>query len=114
MGHAQYRLLFLYLSVPHQQRPQNRWYNMASDDRYNWKDFQPGRRDVAAALVVMLGAALLFGLVGNWWPAAGDGHAGRDYRYLQRATLPHNADADEETGNGGPEDSPGVYKAPQD
>jgi hypothetical protein len=93
---------------------QNRWCNMASDDRYNWKDFQPGRRDVAAALVVMFGAALLLGVAGNWLPAGGNGHAGLEYRYLPRAALPHEADVDEETGNSGPEDSPGVYKAPQD
>jgi hypothetical protein len=90
---------------------------MEIDDRYNWKDFQPRRRDIAAALAVMLGAALLVGVAGNWWPAGRPGHVVASYGYLQRTALPHAVDSDSapDAGrdDGGLGNSPGVYKSPQ-
>jgi hypothetical protein len=93
---------------------------MDSDDRYNWKDFQPRRRDLAAALAVMIGAALLLGLAGNWDPVAPTGHLPVPYHYhLQRAALPDVGDADaapDDSGqdDSGQDDSPGVYNSPGD
>jgi hypothetical protein len=87
---------------------------MDSDDRYNWKDFQPRRRDLAAALAVMIGAALLFGLAGHWGPVAGKGTVPVAYRYLQRAARPDAGDVDAGPDDGEQDDSLGVYKSPPD
>jgi hypothetical protein len=88
---------------------------MDSEDRYNWKDFQPRRRDVAAAFAVMLGAALLLGLAGNWGSVERTGHSPVPYRYhLQRAALPDAGAADVGPDDSEQDDLPGVYKSPED
>jgi hypothetical protein len=91
---------------------------MVSDNRYNWRynwqDFQPRRRDIAAALAVMIGAALLLGLDGMGGKVVGNTPFPAADRYIQRAALPEPEDADAGPHHAPPEHSPAAYAAPED